>query len=494
MKFVRRSDLSPETRARMALEALANRGRWGAITRLARCYRVSRQFVYLVMWGVSQVFEPETRSEPKPPRAVEVEWDKLVLALKLQGECSVGDISQVLKALGIPKNSIGAVSEHLRRLAAALPKPRPSGARMIVVLADEIFASGRPLLLAIEGRSHYILKAGVGPDRKGHTWCKVFEALQREGYEIVRVVSDLGSGLLSGTEAAGLDHLPDLMHLLHPLSPFLSRFERQAEGAISQEYEREQVLGNSRSQATRQKHLGHYQTGVQDAHDAIQRYDDYAYVWGELLRAFDPFHPDGAVRTRAVAEGETLAILDLMESEFDDPKLHAAVRSLRKALETYWPYFDRLEAIVAELSIRRPQEGLHELCLAWQCEKKSRGAKDYRRKKALEHRAQDHRFLAECGPIEDADAPAQLVFDRLEDNLRSSSPLEAINALIRDQLNSCRGQITQEMLDLIVYFLNHKIAPRGPYKGTSAWERFTGEPEEGTYIEQILGYLGTRQE
>ena len=486
MKFARRLDLSPATRAGLALEALAQRGRWGGITQLARRYRVSRQFIYLLMWSVSHVFEPKPRSEPQ--QAAEVKWGELVLALKLQGDCSVGDISQILKTLGIPKNSIGAVSEHLRRLAAALPKHRPSGARVIVVLADEIFASGRPLLVVIEARSHYILKAEVGPDRKGHTWCKVFEELQREGDEIVRVVSDLGSGLLSGTEAAGLDHLPDLMHVLHPLSPFLSRFERQAEGAIADEYERQRVLGHSRSPATREKRLGPYQTAVRHAYDAIQRYDDYAYLWRELLRAFDPFHPDGSVRTRTIAEGETLAILDLMEAEFDDPSLQAAVRSFRKAIETYWPYFERLEAIVAELSILLPQEILRELCLAWQCEKKSRGAKHYPRKKALEHRAQDHRFLAGCGPIEDADASAQLVFDRLEDNVRSSSPLEAINALIRDQLNSCRGQITQEMLDLIVYFLNHKIAPRGPYKGTSAWERFTGEPEAGTYIEQILGH------
>lgn len=489
MRFARRPDLPPETRAQIALEGLANRGRWGSITQLARRYRVSRQFVYLLMWAVSHVFEPQTRSEPESSRALTVEWDELVLALKVQGDCSVGDISQILKTLGIPKDSIGAVSGYLRQLAASLPQENPPVARRIVVLADEIFASGKPLLLVIEGRSHYILKGLLGPDRKGDTWCKVFEDLQREGHEIVRVVSDLGSGLLSGAEAAGLEHLPDLMHLFHPLSPFLSRFEHQAEGAIAEEYERQRVWGNSRSTATRRKRLRLYKAAVHHAHDAIERYEDYAYLWRELLRAFDPFHPDGTVRTRAVAQGDVLAILDLMESEFDHEKLHAAVRSLRKALETYWAYFDRLEAIVAELSEGLPDEVLRELCLAWQCEKKSRGTKDYRRKKALEQRAQDHRLLAGWGSINDLDAAAQRVFDRLEDNVRSSSPLEAINALVRDHLNSCRGQITQEMLDLIVYYLNHRIARRGPYKGTSAWERLTGKPEEGTYIEQILGYL-----
>jgi hypothetical protein len=80
----------------------------------------------------------------------------------------------------------------------------------------------------------------------------------------------------------------------------------------------------------------------------------------------------------------------------------------------------------------------------------------------------------------------QIVFDRLEDNVRSSSPLESTNSLIRDHLNSCRGQIDQKMLNLIVYSINHKIANRGPYKGTSPWQRLTGKSETNDYAEQIM--------
>ncbi len=50
------------------------------------------------------------------------------------------------------------------------------------------------------------------------------------------------------------------------------------------------------------------------------------------------------------------------------------------------------------------------------------------------------------------------------------------------------------MLDLVVYFINHKIVPKGPYKGTSAYQRFTGEQEKENYAEQILQFWQEKQD
>ena len=212
MKFVRRRDLSAATRARIALEACLHRGVWGTVTRLAKQYRVSRQFIYLLVWSVSHVFEAETSAAPSPAaHTVQVPWDELVLALKLQGACSEGDISQILKTLGVARNSIGSISQQLHRLAAALPKEHPQVCRVIVVLADEIFASRRPILVVMEARSHYILKAFLAPDRRGQTWHALFEELKTQGHAIDYVVKDPGARLWHGAEEAGLGHRPDLM-------------------------------------------------------------------------------------------------------------------------------------------------------------------------------------------------------------------------------------------------------------------------------------------
>jgi len=493
MKFIRRRDLTSKIRASIALEALLHRGVWGNISRLVQRYQVSRQFIYLLLWAASGLFEPKVAQVVSEPQRIELCWDRFLTALKLQGDCSIGDISQILKMLQMPKNAVGAISQRLRELACALPKERLSLDCLIVLLIDETFLGRKPILVIIDAKSHYIFRAILAPDRKADTWEALLKELKDGGMIIDYVVGDQGFGLRKGAEAAGFAHHPDLMHLVRIFGPWLWRYERIAIEAIKKEIEREKVFESAKSEANLTNRLQQYEEAVEEAEQAMRRYDNYAYLWGELIRAFDPFNADGSARTRSSVEGEIGAILELMESEFNDSKLHAAVRSFRKAVEEYWPYFERLEAIVEQLSNQMPQDVLRELSLAWQAEKKSRAAKVYSQKKALERVAAERRFLAACTNMQDTDSVAKNVFQRLDSNVRSSSPIEAINSQIRDYLNSSRGQITRETLDMIVYFLNHKVASRGAYKGTSAWERLTGEHEKGTVVDQIVQYSALRK-
>lgn len=489
MKFLRRTDLSPQTRAKIALDAYLHQGVWGHISELAKRYQISRQFIYLLIWSITNVFEPKT-PEPRvrTQETIELRWDRLLIALKLQGHCSVGDISEIFKLLEIERNSVGFISERLKEFASEIPKKHVKLNRCIVVLIDETFSGQRPILVVLEARSHYILEAIWAPDRKAHRWQGLLESLKSQGYEFDYVVADQAGGIRKGCENASVAHLPDLMHLIHPFGPWVSRYERNGYKAIQKEYERESVFGNAKSEANLQKRLEEYEEAVRQAEKSMRRYDDYVYLWEEFIKAFDPFNYDGTMRTRSVVEGEVDTILALMENEFDDPKLHIVIKRFREAVLAYWVYFERLETIIEQLSKNIPQDVLRELCLAWQAEKKSRGAKNYKHKKALERKTEEHRFLAACGNMEDFDSLVQTVFDFLESNVRSSSPIESINSLIRDYLNNSRGQITQEMLNMIAYYINHKVASRGPYKGTSAWERLSGIRENTTFIDQILQY------
>ena len=42
------------------------------------------------------------------------------------------------------------------------------------------------------------------------------------------------------------------------------------------------------------------------------------------------------------------------------------------------------------------------------------------------------------------------------------------------------------MLNLIAYYINHKVATRGRYKGTSAHQRLTGIKDDEDVIQKIL--------
>ncbi len=247
MKFFRRADLSEQKRLCMAIDAWMHRGEWGYITELADYYRVSRQFIYLLLWSLDSLFKPATQTVAinRSGTIVEVQREKLITALKLDGYCSICDISKILELLDIPNNSGGEVSQFLSRLSESIDEPLPQTDKPFVILADEIFSGSKPILVVMEAKSHAILLAVIAEDRKGTTWQHQFDRLKKNGCIPDYLVCDQGSGLANGASQANLSQFPDLIHLMSPFDPFLGCFERQATGAITEEDERQRVLNSS---------------------------------------------------------------------------------------------------------------------------------------------------------------------------------------------------------------------------------------------------------
>ena len=69
-----------------------------------------------------------------------------------------------------------------------------------------------------------------------------------------------------------------------------------------------------------------------------------------------------------------------------------------------------------------------------------------------------------------------LVFDKLDTLVRASSLVEMVNGLIRPSCNSCTGQITQEALNLIMFYHNHHRYKSGKRQGKAPIELLTGTP------------------
>ena len=112
-KFTRRSDLTPEIRlaiAYSAIEAQQN-GKWGKITELARTYMISRTFVYmlasflavasLVIFSATPAIAPV--NSHLPPFIY-------MLALRMEGRCSIEAISAIMKRFDLSFSYVGSVS------------------------------------------------------------------------------------------------------------------------------------------------------------------------------------------------------------------------------------------------------------------------------------------------------------------------------------------------------------------------------------------------
>lgn len=186
--------------AEIALEALrCSRVEWGGITELARRHGVSRMFVYGLIASLTCFFSPR-RPDAEPPAKLESKRFAELLAVALRVFCdgSVGGISQALKVAGLSASSVGAVSALLAEVAAATGIDLRGLQLELVVLADEVFARGRPILVVMDARTHCVLLARLADDRKGCTWKDCFASLQEQGARIAGVVKDKGSGLHKG--------------------------------------------------------------------------------------------------------------------------------------------------------------------------------------------------------------------------------------------------------------------------------------------------------
>lgn len=485
MKYFRRTDLDSQTRLWMAL-ALCCRGfrDWGRVTQVAKQYGVSRQFLYDNETRLRSSFAVENA----PPAGLSDELiHKLMLCLRLHCQGSTEGISRTLEELGWAPASTGHISEFLHATAKSCSLEIPCKGSPVVLLLDEIFTNGNPVFVVLEASGHYILDIVLRPDRKADTWERVLRRLQAAGVDIELLVKDQGSSLKAAAQALALPERADLFHLLKPFDPYLPSLERHAYGAMEEEFERVRVFENRQCEGSLEKGLAKYEAACGETLKALRASDNYDYLHTCLHEAFDSFTPEGRLRTRARAEGDIEAALSLMEKEF--PCHHgilAAVKFLRKNLPDYWSYFEQLERIVRHQAKTITEHTLCAGCLAWQLEKKAMAVKSSHWKKELARQSKAQLDLALTGAGTGLKTALASLSADLDSNVRSSSPLEAINSIIRNHLNACRGQITQESLTLLAFFLNHRKATRGKYVGTSPYERLTGLPEKESPIEQLL--------
>ncbi len=97
--------------------------------------------------------------------------------------------------------------------------------------------------------------------------------------------------------------------------------------------------------------------------------------------------------------------------------------------------------------------------------------------KRYHHKERDFWLACAEGLVGDEfDTLKALVFDKLDSIVRASSLVEIVNSLIRPYLSSCKGQITHETLNLIMFYHNHRRDKSGKRQGKAPIELLTGEP------------------
>jgi hypothetical protein len=488
MQFIRRHDLDPHTRIEIVKLAWQGQGTYGHMTQIARDFHISRTFLYQLTWAAQHQLET-LFSDPQhlvePPDLLLEPW---MLLLRLEGKCSIPSLSSIFKQVGYQPNSVGYLSESLQDYGRCVPSTLSMPHQKVVVyLSDEIFAIRTPILVTIDAQSTAILKIELASDRSAKTWETHFKDLSTHRFHSLGMASDRGVGLKAGYEAACQDGfwVCDQFHEFQDLFNHCHQLERQAYHAIAKEHEAAEKFANAKSEANLQKRLEQYEQAHQVCDHAIERYDQLDLLLDMLSATLHLCSDSGRLRTVEGVRSDLSLILSLMEEDIHDKKLPKLLKPIRSHMDDILVPFRQVERIHSDLLERMPEQVVDAFALAWHHDHLC--YQSHGKKKQYHRRESEYWLNFVAGLLGDQfDEFKALVFEKLDSIVKASSLVEMVNSLIRPYLNSCRGQITQETLNLIMFYHNHRRYKGGKRQGKAPIELLTGEALEADWVELLM--------
>jgi hypothetical protein len=488
MKFTRRHDLDPQTRINIVKDVWIHQGIYGKMTQIAQDYHISRTFLYQLSWAAQSHLEA-LFSDPnhliQPPDFLIEPW---ILMLRLEGNCSLPSMSSIFKRFDYQPNSVGYLSEYLQDYGRSVPSTLSMEQKKVVFyLSDEIFAIRTPILVTIDAQSTAMLKIELASDRSAKTWETHFKALGAHRFHSLGMASDRGVGLKAGYQAACKDGfwVCDQFHEFQELFNRCHQLERQAYRAIAGEHEAAEKFANAKSEVNLNKRLETYEKAKKACEHAIERYDQLDVLLCMLSETLHLCSNSGRLRTVAGVRSDLTLILNLIEEEVNDDKLPKLLKPIRSHIDDLLVPFRQVEQIHADLLESMPEQIADALARSWHHDHQS--YQSHGKKKHYHQRECEYWLNFSEGLLDERfDEFKALVFEKLDQIVKASSLVEMVNSLIRPYLNSSKGQLTQETLNLIMFYHNHRRYKGGRRQGKAPMELLTGEALQGDWVDLLI--------
>ncbi len=496
VKFLRRDDLTVEIRLYIAcMTLLCNK--WGIITGMAKRYAISRTFIYMLQSQLNTAIEdyfyvgsaPSKKELAIGEKETSLEY---ALLLRLEGKCSIPAISGILTKMGMKNASVGTISQKLNEIGEYLPNTFhvDNGAILYVCLAaDEMYSCSTPILITVEPVSTAILRIELAESRKTQDWINHFNKLRENGIEVILVVSDEGQGICSATGSAlpGVNRQPDTFHAIsHRLGKWVSSLEKSAYAAIAEEYHCLEVFESAKTEQVMQKRMDAYFDAKSKAGQAIMLYEIYKFLYHCIINHLQVFDKDGNPCDRKNAEENIRVALDYMIG-LPVNKIKKEINTIYNLLDDLLEYSDTAGKVVRELNTMSiPRYIIQAFSLAWQARKNAVKAKKSERRKYFVNKEKEQLEMIRMILGNDFETVKTTVFFELDKIIQSSAIVENINSIVRTFLNTSRNRINQEILNLIMFYHNHRRYKAGKKKGKTPMELLTQIKQVKDWLEMLM--------
>ena len=159
MKFIRRPDLTPQTRIHIVMLAWLHQGVYGKMTPSAKAYRMSRTGLSQLLVAATIQRDVLLRDDQPPGHKPSSPFDHLALFLRLEGKGSMASIAAIVQPLGYQPNSVGHLSAGLQQYGQALSSTVSMPSHTLgCSLREAIFAIPAPIV--VTSAPHSLAQSG----------------------------------------------------------------------------------------------------------------------------------------------------------------------------------------------------------------------------------------------------------------------------------------------------------------------------------------------
>lgn len=466
--------LGQEERKKLSVEVLA---RNEPVVRLAARNNVSRKFAYkqadIASEALDAAFAPTSKDEdvlfylPVTKRWIR----QFVLTLILTCHSSYRGIIDVLRDVFDYKISLGSIhnilQENVEKARVINAEQDLSSVR--VGALDEIFQSGKPVLVGMDVHSTYCFLLAYEDHRDETTWgVHLLELAEQQNLWPDHTVADAGSGLRAGQNAAWEGQIPchgDVFHALRQMGKLVIFLENRAAGATKAREKLEAKMERAKNKGQGQKLSKKLAMARQGETKAVSLAQDvrilYGWMRNDILSLAGP-----AMATR-------VEMFDFIVEELNklEPLCRHRIKPVRRALENQRDdllgFVRVLDALLAEIADRFdiPIYLVHAICDLKRLDKAS--VAYWTREKEIRRLAGAKFYQVE-----------KAVSEAMNATTRASSIVENLNSRLRCYF-FLRRQLGNDYLNLLQFFLNHRKfnrSERPERVGKSPAELLNGEP------------------
>ncbi len=506
--FLRRPDLTLDIRLYLAIAGLGTAYRDCTILELERKYKVSYTFIY-EQANILKRYLPQLFGAKVVEQADKLKELLIVIRFYLEGKLetksALEGLSNLGASLGMKHISTHFISQVLE-IAGTLVSNTYQAEQVVerIFLCDEVYARGQAILVTLDAQSMLVLDIKlIEVSLLSTHWEERFILLKNNNVVPKVLIKDGGTQMecavkiLDGQTLIGADTFHAIPYRLGVLRCTLVK---NLDTAKAWEQNRAHRFASTKTYKTALKKEAEWEAAKQktlQAQDELQWFDEHYF---RLLQQLRPFTSNGLPRDKHKASAvmqnclEALALLDL-------PQLPKHLKHIKALLDKgeLLHFLDQVPPLYQQLHTSLSPNTAWLWMLYWQWDKKAcqtHAPKVQQRAKeqaqAAKELLQEHYQLNPSQPINPLQHPntflaiKQKVFTTLNQIVQASSLVETFNSILKPFINSARGQVSQALLNLVMFKHNYSPFKRGKRQGKAPIELFTGRCLEKSWLDLLM--------